>query len=89
MGARQRAFNPNGERRFSIRGTCRSPFALVQRRTTMSKTTARTVCRLCGGSGLPQQPVVVAKKLPALCTAFVRPSADVVVLLPQALPLAA
>lgn len=55
----------------------------------MSKNTARTVCRLCGGSGLPQRPVVVAKKLPALCTAFVRPSADVVVLMPQALPLAA
>jgi hypothetical protein len=55
----------------------------------MSKFTARTVCRLCGGSGLPQHPVVVAKKLPALCTPFVRPSAAVVVLLPQALPLAA
>ncbi len=55
----------------------------------MSKSTAQTVCRLCGGSGLPQQSVVVAKKLPALCTPFVRTAADVVVLLPQALPLAA
>ena len=55
----------------------------------MSKSTAHTVCRLCGGSGLPQHPVVVAKKLPVLCTPFVRPSADVVVPLPQALPLAA
>ena len=45
----------------------------------MSKSTAHTVCRLCGGSGLPQHPVVVARKPPALCTAFVRPSADVVV----------
>jgi hypothetical protein len=55
----------------------------------MSKITARTVCRLCGGSGLPQHPVVVAKKLPALCTPFVRPSVDVDVPLPRPLPLAA
>ena len=68
----------------------------------MSKSTAHTVCRLCGGSGLPQHPVVVAtprwasmrsstvaRKPPALCTAFVRPSADVVVPMPQPLPLAA
>lgn len=55
----------------------------------MSKSTAYTVCRLCGGSGLPQQPVVVARKPAALCTAFVRPPVDVVVPLPQPLPLAA
>ena len=55
----------------------------------MSKSTAQTVCRLCGGSGLPQHPVVVARKPPALCTAFVRPSADVVVPMHQPLPLAA
>lgn len=29
----------------------------------MSKSTAHTVCRLCGGSGLPQHPVVVARSL--------------------------
>jgi hypothetical protein len=55
----------------------------------MSKTTAHTVCRLCGGSGLPQYTVAPAKKLPALCAPFVRSSADVVVPLPRPLPLAA
>ena len=55
----------------------------------MSKSTAHTVCRLCGGTGLPQRPVVLAKKPAALLTAFVRPSVDVVVPLPQPLPLAA
>ncbi len=38
---------------------------------------------------MPQHPVVKAKKPPALCTAFVRPSVDVVVPLPRPLPLAA
>lgn len=47
------------------------------------------VCRLCGGSGLPQRRVAPARKPPAVCTPFVRPSADVVVLLPRPLPLAA
>lgn len=55
----------------------------------MSNSTAHTVCCLCGGSGLPQRPVVAARKPPALCTALVRPSADVVVPMPQPLPLAA
>jgi hypothetical protein len=49
----------------------------------------RIVCRLCGGSGLPQRPVVATRRPPALCAAFVRPPVDVVVLLPRPLPRAA
>ncbi len=47
------------------------------------------VCRLCGGSGLPQRVVAQVRKPPAVCAPIVRPSADVVVTLPRALPLAA
>lgn len=53
----------------------------------MSKTSVRTVCRLCGGSGLPQPLVAPARKPAALlCTAYGRPPVDVVVLLPRPLP---
>ena len=56
----------------------------------MSKTSVRTECRLCGGSGRPQPRVAPTRKLPALlCAPFVRPAVDVVVQLPRPLPLAA
>ena len=55
----------------------------------MSNHTARTVSRLCGGTGLPQRPVALAKKPAALLAPFVRSPVDVVVPMPQPLPLAA
>ena len=55
----------------------------------MSNHTARTVSRLCGGTGLPQPTVALAKKPAALLAPFVRSPVDVVVPLPQPLPLAA
>lgn len=54
----------------------------------MSNHTARSVCRLLGGTGLPQPMVAQAKKPAALLTAPARPAADVIVQL-RPLPLAA
>ena len=49
---------------------------------------ASTVCRLLGGSGRPALRVV-RTKIPALLAPLHRPAADVVVLRPEQLPLAA
>lgn len=55
----------------------------------MSNPTPQRVCRLLGGSGRVQLAVAPTRRVPALCTAFVRSAADTVVLLPRLLPLAA
>ena len=48
-----------------------------------------TVCRLLGGSGRPSLRVVPSRKIPALLAPSRRPPADVMVLRPEPLPLAA
>ena len=55
----------------------------------MSKSAPQRVCILLGGTGRALPPEPATRKICTLCTAFVRPSVDVVVPLPRPLPLAA